>query len=195
MPTSSLIGAPKTDVDTPALLVDLDLMEANIRRVAETCRAHGVGWRPHTKGQKTVEIIQKELAAGAIGMTCAKLGEAEVLAAHGVRDILIHNQIVGPAKTRRLAALTAIADPIVTVDSIAHVAAARGGDARDWTHAARGDRGRYRHASRRRAAGRAGGVVGALDRGATGVALRWCHQLGEPCRHHRRTVGEGARRR
>jgi D-serine deaminase-like pyridoxal phosphate-dependent protein len=96
-------------------------MEANIKRVAETCRASGVGWRPHTKGQKTPEIIQKELAAGAIGMTCAKLGEAEVLAEHGVRDILIHNQIVGAAKTQRLAALTAIADPIVTVDSTAHV--------------------------------------------------------------------------
>ena len=121
MPMPSLIGAPKTAVDTPALLVDLDLMEGNIRRVMETCRAHGVGWRPHTKGQKTVEIIEKELAAGAVGMTCAKLGEAEVLAANGVRDILIHNQIVGTAKTQRLAALTAIADPIVTVDSIAHV--------------------------------------------------------------------------
>jgi D-serine deaminase-like pyridoxal phosphate-dependent protein len=122
MPASSLIGAPKTAVDTPALLVDLDPMEANIRRVAETCRAHGVGWRPHTKGQKTPEIIRKELAAGAIGVTCAKLGEAEVLAATGIRDILIANQIVGPDKTRRLATLTAIADPVVSVDHIAHVA-------------------------------------------------------------------------
>ena len=122
MAASSLIGAPKTAVDTPALLVDLDIMEANIRRVAETCRANGVAWRPHTKGQKTPEIVQKELAAGAIGVTCAKLGEAEVLATMGVRDILIHNQIVGAAKTQRLAALTAIADPIVAVDNIAHVA-------------------------------------------------------------------------
>ena len=120
--SASLIGAAKTAVDTPALLVDLDLMEANIRRVAETCRAHGVGWRPHTKGQKTLEIIRKELAAGAFGVTCAKLGEAEVLAAHGIRDILIANQIVGPAKTERLRELTAIADPIVAVDSTAHVA-------------------------------------------------------------------------
>ena len=56
MVAASLIGAPKTDVDTPALLVDLDVMEANIRRVAETCRAHGVGWRPHTKGQKKLIV-------------------------------------------------------------------------------------------------------------------------------------------
>jgi D-serine deaminase-like pyridoxal phosphate-dependent protein len=49
MAASSLIGAPKTAVDTPALLVDLDIMEANIRRVAETCRANGVAWRPHRR--------------------------------------------------------------------------------------------------------------------------------------------------
>ena len=121
MPTRSLIGAPKTAVDTPALLVDLDVMESNIGRVAETCRINGIGWRPHTKGQKTPEIIQKELAAGAIGVTCAKLGEAEVLAAMGIRDILIANQIVGPAKMRRLVDLLVIADPIVGIDSTAHV--------------------------------------------------------------------------
>ncbi len=118
----SLIGAPKTVLDTPALLVDLDVMEKNIDRVAATCRAHGVGWRPHTKGQKTVEIISKELAAGAIGVTCAKLGEAEVLAEAGVRDILIANQIVGPVKTGRLRNLRLRADPIVAVDSPSHVA-------------------------------------------------------------------------
>ena len=122
MPSASLIGAPKDAVDTPALLVDLDVMEANISRVADTCRANAVGWRPHTKGQKTLEIIRRELASGAFGVTCAKLGEAEVLAANGIRDILIANQIVGPTKTRRLAELTAIADPIVAVDSTAHFA-------------------------------------------------------------------------
>jgi D-serine deaminase-like pyridoxal phosphate-dependent protein len=120
--SSSQIGSSKNVLDTPALLVDLDVMEANIHRVAETCRANGVGWRPHTKGQKTLEIIHKELAAGAFGVTCAKLGEAEVLAASGIRDILIANQIVGPVKVQRLVELTAIADPIVAVDNIAHVA-------------------------------------------------------------------------
>jgi len=121
MPTPSLIGAPKTAVDTPALLVDLDVMESNIGRVVETCRTNGIGWRPHTRGQKRLEIIQKELSAGAIGVTCAKLGEAEVLAAMGIRDILIANQIVGPAKMRRLVDLLAVADPIVGIDSTAHV--------------------------------------------------------------------------
>ena len=100
--SQSLLGASKQAVDTPALLVDLDMMEANIARIAETCRASGVAWRPHSKGHKTPEIIRKELRAGAIGVTCAKLGEAEVLADAGVRDILIANQIVGPTKLRRL---------------------------------------------------------------------------------------------
>lgn len=104
-------------LDTPALLVDLDIMEANIARVAEACRAQGVAWRPHFKGHKTIEIAKKQIAAGAIGLTCAKLGEAEVLADAGIRDILIANQIVGPAKMRRLAALLGRADVIVSVDS------------------------------------------------------------------------------
>lgn len=117
-----LVGAPKTAPDTPALLVDLDLLEENIARVADTCRAQGVGWRPHTKGQKTPEIIRKELAAGATGVTCAKLGEAEVLADAGIRDILIANQIVGPTKMQRLRDLCLRADPIVAIDSTAHVA-------------------------------------------------------------------------
>lgn len=117
------IGAPKHILDTPALLVDLDLMEANIERIARTCRRHGVGWRPHSKGQKTPEIIRKEIAAGAIGATCAKLGEAEVLACAGIRDILIANEIVGPAKLARLMRLLDRADVIVAVDGPAHVTA------------------------------------------------------------------------
>ena len=104
-------------LDTPALLVDLDIMEANIARVAETCRARGVAWRPHFKGHKTIEIAKKQIAAGAIGLTCAKLGEAEVLADAGIRDLMIANQIVGPIKMRRLAALLDRADVIVSVDS------------------------------------------------------------------------------
>jgi D-serine deaminase-like pyridoxal phosphate-dependent protein len=118
---ATLVGRSKADLDTPSLLVDLDVMEANIRRIASTCRAHGVAWRPHLKGQKTAQIVRRELDAGAIGITCAKLGEAEVMAAAGFRDILIANQIVGGIKTRRLLDLTEIADPIVAVDSLENV--------------------------------------------------------------------------
>ncbi len=111
----------KFDLDTPALLVDLDVMEANIAHVADACRAQGVAWRPHVKSHKTIEIARKQIAAGAIGVTCAKLGEAEVLAAAGIHDILIANQIVGPIKVKRLMALPREADVIVSVDSEANV--------------------------------------------------------------------------
>ena len=67
-----LIGQSKLALDTPALLVDLDVMEANIARIVATCRAHGVAWRPHSKAHKTPEIAQMQIAAGAIGVTCAK---------------------------------------------------------------------------------------------------------------------------
>ena len=74
--TLSLIGQPKAALDTPALLVDLDVMEANIGRIVAACREYGVAWRPHSKAHKTPEIAKIEIAAGAIGITCAKLGEA-----------------------------------------------------------------------------------------------------------------------
>ena len=105
------------DLDTPALLVDLDIMESNIARTAKTCRDAGVNWRPHIKGQKTPEIVKKEIAAGAIGATCAKLGEAEIMAAAGITDLLIANQIVGAPKIARLIALLDHADVKVAVDS------------------------------------------------------------------------------
>ena len=90
----SCVGRPKSELDTPALIVDLDIMERNIATIAGACRAAGVSWRPHFKGIKVPAISLKAIGAGAIGITCAKLGEAEVAAAAGIRDILIANQIV-----------------------------------------------------------------------------------------------------
>jgi D-serine deaminase-like pyridoxal phosphate-dependent protein len=75
-----------------------------------------VGWRPHTKGVKVPAIAHQELRAGALGVTCAKLGEAEVMAAAGIRDILIANEIVGPEKIARLVGLRRHADVIVCID-------------------------------------------------------------------------------
>ena len=120
-PSAGLIGQPVSALDTPALPVDLDVMEANMARIVAACRTHGVGWRPHSKAHKTLEIARMQLAAGAIGITCAKVGEAEVMAAAGIRDILIANQIVGTAKVERLLALAERADPIVCVDSVENV--------------------------------------------------------------------------
>ncbi len=113
------VGQSVAELDTPALLVDLDVMEANIARAAAECRANGIAWRPHFKGQKTPELVLKEMEAGAIGATCAKLGEAEVLVDAGITDLLVANQIVGPQKIARLVALIDRADVKVAVDSTA----------------------------------------------------------------------------
>lgn len=117
------IGTDKDEVDTPVLCLDLDRFEANIRRMAERCRQRGIQWRPHSKCHKSPAIAKKLIAAGAIGMTCAKLGEAEVFGAAGIKDLLIANLVVGPLKLRRLAALRRIADPIACVDHLDQVAA------------------------------------------------------------------------
>lgn len=115
------LGTSIDDLDTPALCLDLDAFERNVAEMVRVCRSHGIAWRPHAKGHKSPEIARRQIAAGAIGVTCAKLGEAEVMAAGGVRDILIANQIAGPHKVRRLIELARIADPIVTVDDLAQI--------------------------------------------------------------------------
>jgi D-serine deaminase-like pyridoxal phosphate-dependent protein len=112
------LGCTKDELDTPALCVDLDAMEANIQSIVDQCRLHGLAWRPHTKCPKSPAVAHKLIDAGAIGVTCAKLGEAEVMAAAGVKDILIANMIVGPQKIERLVALRRVADPVVCVDHI-----------------------------------------------------------------------------
>jgi D-serine deaminase-like pyridoxal phosphate-dependent protein len=118
----SAVGRSKQELDTPSLVVDLPKMERNIVRMTERIIGYGVNWRPHTKGQKVPAIAHLLLRAGAIGVTCAKLGEAEVMAAAGIQDILIANQIVGPEKIARLVNLRRQADVIVAVDSPENVA-------------------------------------------------------------------------
>ncbi|MDP6445627.1 MAG: DSD1 family PLP-dependent enzyme [Pirellulaceae bacterium] len=118
MPTSPTLGCSKADLDTPALCVDLDAMEHNIDAVAAACRGFNVSWRPHAKCHKSPLIGAKLTAAGAIGLTCAKLGEAEVMATGGIQDLLIANMLVGPRKVARLVELRKIADPIATVDHV-----------------------------------------------------------------------------
>src|SRR5216684_4193225 len=111
----------KSELDTPALLVDLSVMERNIDRMARTFRDAGVGWRPHTKGLKVPQIAHQLLSAGAFGVTCAKVGEAEVMANAGIRDILIANQVVGEHKIARLLNLLPDADVTVAVDNTDNV--------------------------------------------------------------------------
>lgn len=116
------VGSHKADMDTPVLWTDLDALERNIDSLARFFWMAGVSWRPHIKGIKVPAIAHKLLAAGAIGVTCAKLGEAEVMAAAAIQDILIANQIVGPLKIARLVRLRQQADVKVAVDNQANVA-------------------------------------------------------------------------
>ena len=116
------VGHPLTHVDTPCLWVDLDILERNISYLAARLTEAGVNWRPHIKGIKVPAIAYKALRAGALGVTCAKVSEAEVMVYAGVTGILIANQIVGPIKTARLAALGRTANVMVAVDDAANVA-------------------------------------------------------------------------
>lgn len=99
------IGSSRSDIDTPALLVDLDIMEANIRRWQAVFDEAGVAFRPHIKTHKSASIAALQIAAGATGLTVAKTSEAEVFAAAGFRDLVVAYPVIGVSKWRRLAEL------------------------------------------------------------------------------------------
>jgi D-serine deaminase-like pyridoxal phosphate-dependent protein len=105
-------------IDTPALIVDVDRLDANIARWATFARQAGVRLRPHGKTHKCVEIARKQLDAGAVGLTLAKVGEAEVMAASGVPDIFLAYEVIGGPKLTRLLALARTTRIRVGVDSI-----------------------------------------------------------------------------
>jgi 3-hydroxy-D-aspartate aldolase len=113
------IGTPLEDVHTPALIVDLDAFERNVKRMGEFAKKMGVRHRAHAKTHKSADIarIQIELG-GAIGVCCQKVSEAEALVAGGVKDVLVSNQVVDPKKIDRLAQLAGKARTIVCVDDL-----------------------------------------------------------------------------
>lgn len=115
------IGAPKEKIDTPALCIDIELMQKNIKHMADQLQGTGVSLRPHTKTHKSPIIAKMQVDAGAIGVCCAKLGEAEVMAEAGIPGILIPNQIVSRRKITRLVNLAAWADVCVAVDDLKNV--------------------------------------------------------------------------
>ncbi|MEO8291714.1 MAG: alanine racemase [Actinomycetota bacterium] len=106
------------DLDTPALVVDLSVMERNIQAMASFAADAGVRLRPHTKTHKCPEIARMQIDAGASGITVAKLGEAEVMADAGLDDLLVAYPIVGEAKLARLHALRDRARVRVSLDSV-----------------------------------------------------------------------------
>ena len=109
------------EVDTPALLVDLDAMEDNLDRMAAFCAGAGVKLRAHAKTHKSPLIAHWQMARGAVGQCVQKTGEAEVLAWGGVPDILISNEVVSPKKLARIAALSRMTRIAVCADDIGAV--------------------------------------------------------------------------
>jgi D-serine deaminase-like pyridoxal phosphate-dependent protein len=117
---------PRAELPTPALVVDLPAVERNIAVMAGWARERGIAVRPHAKTHKSGEIARRQVAAGAVGISCAKLGEAEALAAEGIDDLLITSPVVPPQALTRLAALSgrvgrlaAVADHPDNVDALA----------------------------------------------------------------------------
>ncbi|MBX3728477.1 MAG: DSD1 family PLP-dependent enzyme [Candidatus Sumerlaeia bacterium] len=116
-------GMSESEIDTPALLIDLDALEANLDTMAAILAPTGVRLRAHAKTHKSPVIAHLQAARGAIGQCVQKVAEAEVLAWGGVRDILVSNEVVGASKLARLAALARIATISVCVDADEQVAA------------------------------------------------------------------------
>lgn len=104
-PPPAEIGDDMQDVDTPALMIDLDAFEANVAAMAKTVSNYGMRLRAHSKTHKCPEIAKRQIAAGAVGICCQKVGEAEAMVAGGIGDVLVTNQIWGESKLARLAAL------------------------------------------------------------------------------------------
>ncbi len=111
----------KSDLVTPCLLLDLDAFEANISKMAAHCKAANISLRPHGKSHKCVEIAQRQLKAGAIGLSVATIREAEAMAAAGIKGMLITSELVGRPKIERLIrVLRKAPDTMAVVDNLTH---------------------------------------------------------------------------
>jgi len=102
---AGLVGRSVAEIDTPALVVDLDAMKRNIARMADFARKHDVRWRPHAKMSKSAELARQQIEAGAVGVCVQKTAEAEAMVAGGVYNVYISNEVIAPHKLARVAAL------------------------------------------------------------------------------------------
>ena len=110
-------GMAIAEIDTPALIIDLDAFERNLKRMADTVSQAGVRLRPHAKTHKSPVIGLKQMALGAVGLCCQKVSEAEAMVLGGVPDVLISNEVVGARKLDRLAALAHQARVMIVADN------------------------------------------------------------------------------
>lgn len=114
-------GQPLSEVDTPALLLDMDAFERNLDRMDQTLAGFKVRVRPHAKSHKCPEIALRQMARGAVGVCCQKVSEAEAMVGGGVMNVMVSNEVVGPAKLARLAALAKRARVSVCVDNARNI--------------------------------------------------------------------------
>jgi len=120
-PFAAALGRPVAEIVTPALTLDLDKFERNAAAISGYLRDHGVAWRPHAKGHKSPILARRQMELGAIGLTVAKVGEAEVMVDGGIPSILLVTQQASRERLDRVARLNARAEVIVPVDSPIHV--------------------------------------------------------------------------
>jgi len=128
-------GMDEADIQTPCLILDLDALERNIRKMGEYAKAHGMRHRSHGKMHKSVDVqmLQQRLG-GAVGVCCQKVSEAEVFARGGIADVLVSNEVRDPVKIDRLARIPKLgARTIVCVDDLANVAELSAAAARHGT--------------------------------------------------------------
>jgi D-serine deaminase-like pyridoxal phosphate-dependent protein len=109
------------DIDTPALLIDLDILERNLTRMADVVRCSAIRLRPHVKTHKSPLVAKRQMELGACGVCCAKVAEAEVMVEGGVPDVLITTEVAAPEKIRRLVAMSAKAKVAVVADSAENI--------------------------------------------------------------------------
>ena len=121
-PPPAQAGMPLADVDTPALLIEMDAFERNLDTMARGIAAAGVQLRPHAKTHKCAPIVRRQMALGAVGACCQKVSEAEALVQAGVPDVLVSNQVVGGRKIARLVSMAREAKVGVCVDDVHNVA-------------------------------------------------------------------------
>ncbi|HXU43087.1 MAG TPA: DSD1 family PLP-dependent enzyme [Burkholderiales bacterium] len=126
MRAPAAVGDKLEDVDTPALILDLDAFDANQKTLFNSVKGRAVRVRPHAKTHKCPDVARRQIAAGAIGMCCQKVAEAEAMVEGGVADVLVSNEVVGAKKLERLAALSRRAKIGVCVDNAENVAQLKG---------------------------------------------------------------------
>lgn len=122
LPPPAAAGMLLSEIDTPALVIDLDAFEHNLRKMAEMAEEFDIRLRPHAKTHKSPIIARRQIELGAVGVCCQKVSEAEILVAGGVDDVLVSNQVVGWTKLLRVAALARQATVGVCVDNAGNIA-------------------------------------------------------------------------